>query len=390
MKVKKRLIIIVFLVLFLGVGAYVYLGQRNLQVKEEYYSGTIEARTAELSFQVNGRVVEILADEGERVQKDMILAKLDQSEYQATYEQAKAQMQSAIKNRERAQMALELYRKTLPDEVARAEAGVEVLMSQLRELQAGSREQEIERARLAFLTAKDVMEEAKRNKERYQKLFEKGLVSEKDWESVRLKYETALKEFEAAKETLGLYEEGVRKETIETAQARVVEGKALLKQAKDNLKRIEAAEKEVETAFAQVKVAESAVRLAETHLEYTQLRTPFEGIITSRNMELGEVILPGREVLSLSDLSSVDLKIFVDETEIGKVRPGQKVEVRVDTFPDKIFWGRISFISPEGEFTPKIIQTQKERVKLVYLVKVAVPNPDLILKSGMPADAWLR
>jgi HlyD family secretion protein len=320
----------------------------------------------------------------------MILAKLDESEYQARYEQAKAQLQSAIKNRERAQMVFELYRETLPDEVARAEAGVEVLTSQLRELQAGSREQEIERARLAFLTAKDIMEEAEKNKERYEKLFEKGLVSEREWDSVRLKYETALKEFEGAQETLGLYEEGVRRETIGTARARVTEGKALLKQAKGNLKRIEAAEKEVETALAQVEVAESAVRLAETHLGYTQLRAPFEGIVTSRSMELGEVVLPGREVLSLSDLSSVDLKIFVDETEIGKVKPGQKVEVRVDTFPDKILWGRISFISPEGEFTPKIIQTHKERVKLVYLVKVAIPNPNLILKSGMPADAWLR
>ena len=387
---KKRLIIIVFLVLFLGVGAFVYMGQRKVQVKETYYSGTIEARSSELSFQVSGRVVEVLADEGERVQKNMILAKLDQSEYQATYEQAKAQLQSAIKNRERAQMVLELYRETLPDEVARAEAGVEVLASQLRELQAGSREQEIERARLAFLTARDIMEEAEKNKERYEKLFEKGLVSEREWESVRLKYETALNEFEGAKETLGLYEEGVRRETIETARARIAEGKALLKQAKGNLKSIEATEKEVETALAQVEVAESGVRLAETHLEYTQLRAPFEGIVTSRNMELGEVVLPGREVLSLSDLSSIDLKIFVDETEIGKVKPGQKVEVRVDTFPDTIFWGRISFISPEGEFTPKIIQTHKERVKLVYLVKVAVPNPNLMLKSGMPADAWLR
>jgi HlyD family secretion protein len=390
MKVKKRLIIIVFLVLFLGVGAFVYFGQRRVQVKEIYYSGTIEARTAELSFQVSGRVVEILADEGERVQKDVILAKLDQSEYRAGYEQAKAQLQSAIKNRERAQAVLEVYRETLPDDVARAEAGVEVLASQLRELQAGSREQEIERARLAFLTTKDIMEEAKKNKERYEKLFEKGLVSEREWDSVRLKYETALNEFEGAKETLGLYEEGVRRETIETARARIAEGKALLNQAKGNLKRIEATEKEVETALAQVEVAESAVRLAETHLEYTQLRAPFEGIITSRSMELGEVVLPGREVLSLSDLSSVDLKIFVDEAEVGKVKPGQKVEVRVDTFPDKIFWGKISFISPEGEFTPKIIQTRKERVKLVYLVKVAIPNPNLTLKSGMPADAWLR
>ncbi|MEK6654645.1 MAG: efflux RND transporter periplasmic adaptor subunit, partial [Thermodesulfobacteriota bacterium] len=75
---------------------------------------------------------------------------------------------------------------------------------------------------------------------------------------------------------------------------------------------------------------------------------------------------------------------------IGKVKPGQEVEVRIDTFPDKTFAGRVTFISPEGEFTPKIIQTRKERVKLVYLVKVSIPNPQHELKSGMPADAWLR
>lgn len=387
---KKRLIVIVFLVLLVGVGTFVYFGQRNAQVRELYYSGTIEAKRAELSFQVSGRIVEVLVDEGQFVERNQMLAALDQSEYQARYEQATANLESATKNVQRAETVLGVYRETLPDEVARAEAGVEVLVSQLRELEAGSRQQEIERARLAFLTARDITEEAQRNRQRFKNLFEKGLVSEKQWDEVRLRYETALKEFEGAKETLELLQEGVRKETIETARARVAEGKARLKQAKGNLKQIEAAEKEVETARAQVKAAESAVKLAETQLKYTQLWAPFQGVITSRNVELGEVVLPGREVFSLSDLSSVDLKIFIDETEIGKVKPGQKVEVKVDTFPDRAYWGAVSYISPEGEFTPKIIQTHKERVKLVYLVKVAIPNPNLELKSGMPADAWLR
>jgi len=120
------------------------------------------------------------------------------------------------------------------------------------------------------------------------------------------------------------------------------------------------------------------------------LKSPFSGILTSRNIEPGEVVTPGREVLSLSDLSIVELKIFVDETEIGKVKPGQRVKVKIDTFPDKIYTGTVSFISPEGEFTPKIIQTHKERVKLVYLVKISIPNPDVELKPGMPADAWLQ
>jgi HlyD family secretion protein len=387
---KKRIVIIAFFLLLFGVGTLVYLGQRNVQLRELYYSGTIEAKHAELAFQISGRILDVLVDEGESVEKDRILAVLDQSEYEARHEQAKANLERAVKNLQRAEMVLEVNKKTLPDEVARAEAGVKVLLAQLKELEAGYREQDIERARLAFLTSKDIMEEARKNKARYETLFQKGTVSEKEWDAVKLRYETAVKDFEKARETLAMLEEGVRKETIQTARARVAEGKAILEQAKSNLMRIDAAEKEVETANAQVKAARSAVELAKIDLTYTQLRAPFKGIITTRNMEPGEVVLPGREVMTLSDLSTVELKIFVDETEIGKIKPGQRVEARVDTFPDKVYIGKVSFISPEGEFTPKIIQTHKERVKLVYLVKVSVPNQDLELKSGMPADAWFR
>ncbi len=387
---KKRIVVIIFFFLLFGVGILVYLGQRNVQQRELYYSGTIEAKHAELGFQVSGRIRDVLADEGQLVEKDQALAVLDQSEYQARHEQAKAHLESFIKNVQRLEMVLELYEKSLPDEVARAEAGVKVLLSQLQELEAGYREQDIKRARLAFSTSRDIMEEAGKNKVRYDKLFQKGIVSEKEWDAIKLRHETASKEFEKAKEALEMLKEGVREETIQTARARLAEGKAIVKQAGSNLKKIDAAEKEVEAARAQVQAARSAVDLARIYLKYTLLRAPFKGIITSRNIEPGEVVLPGREVMTLSDLSTVELKIFVGETEIGKVKPGQRVEVRVDSFPDKVYRGKVSFISPEGEFTPKIIQTHQERVKLVYLVKVSIPNPDLELKSGMPADAWLR
>jgi HlyD family secretion protein len=387
---KKRVIAILFFCLLFGVGLLVYNGQRNLKMRELYYSGTIEAKQAELAFQVSGRIVEVVVNEGEFVKRDQLLAFLEQSEYKARYEQAQAGLENSIKNVQRLELILGLYKKTLPNEVARAAAGVEVLSSQLRELEAGYREQDIERAKLAFLTAKDVMEEAKKNKERYDNLFQKSLVSEREWDTVKLKYETAAKELEKAKEAFDMLLEGVRKETIQTSRARLAEGKAVLRQAKNNLTKIQAAEKEVEAAKSQVKVAQSSLKVAKTQLSYTKLSAPFDGVISSRNVEPGEVVLPGREVLSLSDLSSVDLKIFVNETEIGRVKPGQLVDVKVDTFPDKKYRGTVSFISPEGEFTPKIIQTQKERVKLVYLVKVLIPNPDLELKSGMPADAWLQ
>jgi HlyD family secretion protein len=387
---KKRIIVIVFVALLLGVGLFVYLGQRRVLEEELYYSGTIEATESELAFQVNGRVVRIPVDEGESVQKGQIMAELDRSEYLARYEQAKANLEVAAKNLKRAELVSEIQQKTLPAEVARAEANVEALASRLSEVKTGYREQDVQQARLALLAAEATMKEAKRDKDRYDKLLRDKIVAEQSWDAVALRYEKALRDYERAREQYALLREGYRKETIESARAKLAEGRAALKLARSNLRQVQATEEEVAAARAQVQAARAAVELAETQLQYARLKAPLSGIITSRNVELGEVVSPGRQVFSLSDLSTVDLKIFVPETEIGKVKPGQRVEVKVDTFPDKAYWGNVSYISPQGEFTPKIIQTHKERVKLVYLVKVVVPNPNLDLKSGMPADAWLR
>ncbi|MBU0575926.1 MAG: efflux RND transporter periplasmic adaptor subunit [Proteobacteria bacterium] len=387
---KKRIVIIVVLALLIGTGIFVYLGQQKARQGELFYSGTVEATQSHLAFQTGGRVLRVEVREGEAVVKDRLLAELDPAEFRSRLEQAKATLEKTLKNREQAETLLMVYQKTLPAEEARAEAGLRALKSQLNELKAGSRTQEIARAKQAMQGAASVMEDAKKNAARYETLFKRGTVSEKERDAVRLRYETALPEYERSRETYDLAREGSREETILTAEARVAEGEALLNQARSNLVRIEAAKREVEAAGSIVAAARSALDQTAIQLDYTQLKAPRAGIITSRSIEPGEVVTPGREVLTLSDLATVDLKLFVDETQIGKVKPGQEVEVRVDTFPDKTFAGRVTFISPEGEFTPKIIQTRKERVKLVYLVKVSIPNPQHELKSGMPADAWLR
>jgi len=335
---KKRVIVMAFVVLLLGVGAFVYFGQWKERSGDLFYSGTIESTNSELSFQVAGRVVQVLVDEGQAVKKDQVLAVLDASEYEANVDQAKATLTRAERNLQQMKDILEISRKTLPADVTRAEAGVS--------------------------SARDTMVKAKQDKERYDQLYERRVVSQKEWESMKLNYDTA--------------------------SARLTDAEAVLRQAKSNLNRIGVAEREVEAAGAQVRASKAALDVAEIQLKRTRLTAAFEGTIISRNVEPGYVVSPTRQVFTLSDLSFVKLKIFVGETEIGKVKPGQKVDVKVDTFPKKVYKGQVSYISPEGEFTPKIIQTHKERVKLVYLVQVTVPNPDLELKSGMPADAWLR
>jgi HlyD family secretion protein len=377
-------------ILLFSVGLLVYFGQRKVREGELYYSGTVEATQSHLAFQTGGRVLRVAVQEGEAVAKDQLLAELDPAEFSSRLDQAKANLEKSLKNQEQAEALLRVYEKTLPAEAARAEAGLNALKSQLDELKAGSRPQEIERANQAMKAASSVMEDAKKNVARYEALFDRGVVSEKEWDAVRLRYDTALREYERSRETWDLAREGSRAETIRTAEAKVAEGKALLNQARSNLVRIEAAKKDMEAARSLVALARAALDQAEIQHDYTRLKAPQPGIITSRSVEPGEVVTPGREVMTLSDLATIDLKIFVDETEIGKVKPGQKAEIRIDTFPDRIFAGTVTFISPEGEFTPKIIQTRKERVKLVYAVKVSIPNPGLELKSGMPADAWLR
>jgi len=336
--VRKRIIIFIFIVLFIGVGIFVYLGQTKTQKGELYYSGTIEATQANLAFQVSGRVQKVLAKEGQAVVRDQILAELDGEEFQSRLEQARANLDKALKNQQQLETMRDVYSNTLPAEVARADAGVDA--------------------------ARYTLEDARKNWQRYEQLFKKGVASEKERDLIKLNHDTAA--------------------------ARLAEGEAALNLARSNLKKIDAARQDVAAAMSQVRAARAALEQTEIQVRYLRLKAPISGFITSRNVEPGEVISPSREVMTLADLSTVDLKIFIDETAIGKVKIGQKVDVRIDTFPSKVYAGHVAFVSPEGEFTPKIIQTKKERVKLVYLVKVSIPNPGYELKSGMPADAWLR
>jgi HlyD family secretion protein len=387
---KKKVILIVFLILLVGVGSLVYYGQHRLRTAQLYYSGTIEATQADLSFQLSGRVDTVLVDEGHAVKKNQVMARLDPMELKAYRDKADAELNRALETFAQTQAVLDLNRRVLPDEVMRAEAAVQALKAQLNELQSGFRSQEVENARLTYAKARANMEDAKRNKDRYDKLYDRRVVAQQDRDAINLKYETALRDFEQARESYALAKEGFRKEEIRTGRAKLAEGRALLKQARSNLKKIEVSKRDVNAAQALVRSARSVLNLSEIQLSYAELRSPFDGVVTSRNVEPGEVVSPGREVLSIADLTRVDLKIFVDETEIGEVKHGQRVDVKTDTFPDKTYSGTVAFISPEAEFTPKIIQTHKERVKLVYLVKVSIPNPDRELKPGMPADAWLR
>ncbi len=390
MKINKKNLVKIFVALFLVVGISVFIGKIINGGDDLLFSGTIEARDADISFQVTGRVSDIYVDEGARVEKGQTIMRLEPSEFEARVAQAKASLTSSVQEMEQLKVELEVAKSVLPSDVKRAEAGVDALKANLKELETGYRPQDVEKGRLGMLSAEIAMQIALRDKERADALFKDKIISEKELDNATLLYDSRLRGYEQAKESYAQLIEGYRKENIQAARARVNEGEAQLGQANKNLEKINAVIKQVESAEARVKASEANLRLAEIQLSYATLKAPFSGIITGRNVEPGEVVSVGREVISMADLSMIDLKIYVDEESIGRVKHGQDVEVKVDTFPDKTYKGRVAFISPDAEFTPKIIQTHKERVKLVYLVKVRIPNPESELKTGMPADAWIR
>jgi HlyD family secretion protein len=146
----------------------------------------------------------------------------------------------------------------------------------------------------------------------------------------------------------------------------------------------------VTAARARVESARAALALAETQLENTRLAAPFAGVVLSHNIEPGEFVAAGTPVVTVADLAHVWVRAYVSQTDLGRLRHGQPAEVRTDTFPGKVYQGTVGFISSEAEFTPKTVQTEKERVKLVFRIKVDLANPQDELKPGMPADVTLR
>jgi HlyD family secretion protein len=151
-----------------------------------------------------------------------------------------------------------------------------------------------------------------------------------------------------------------------------------------------AAERQVELAKSAIEGAAATLKMSQIVLGYTVLTAPFAGVIQVRQAELGEIMVPGTPVVTLADLDHVWLRAYINETDIGKVRYGEKADVTTDTYPGKIYAGRVSFISANAEFTPKSVETHAERVTLVYRIRIDIDNPTHELVPGMPADAVLK
>jgi HlyD family secretion protein len=287
-------------------------------------SGNIEVDDARLAFKVPGILVERAVSEGGAVTLGQVVARLDDTE----------QVQQV--------------------EVQRAE--VAAAAAALADLEAGSRPQEIEAAKATVESTAAESRRAALEFERQRELRESRTISAREFEVAEAALAVAEARAAEATERLKLIVEGPRVETINQARARLEQTRA-------------------------------ALALAERRLEFTKLVSPLTGVVLSKNIEPGEFVAPGTAVITVADTSKVWLRAFVNETDLGKIHLGQPVEVSTDSFPGKTYRGTLAFIASEAEFTPKTVQTNKERVKLVFRVKIDLENDDGELKPGMPADA---
>ena len=338
-------------------------------------SGNIEVTEAQASFRIAGCVQERLVSEGETVKGGQIIARLDNTELAQEVSLRTAEVEAA-------QAALaELLAGCRVEEIAQAEASFERAQSRLNELLAGSRSQEIAAADAEVRRAKAETERLRLEEERAKKLYNGGFISDQEHDLARTNYEVARARQKETEENLKLVKEGPRKEEIEQARAASREAKERL-----ILVRKGPRSETIDQARARLKQAVKSLSLAETRLGYATLVSPLSGVVLSKNVEPGEYVAPGTPVVTVGDLENVWLRAYINETDLGRVKVGQGARVTTDSYPGKIYEGKISFIASEAEFTPKNVQTEKERVKLVYRVKVDIRNPNMELKPGMPAD----
>ena len=191
-------------------------------------------------------------------------------------------------------------------------------------------------------------------------------------------------------ERLDLVKEGPRQEEIRRTEAEVRQARAGLLLAQTGELDVLRKRQELATHTASIARDRAALAAAEAQLGYTVLQSPQAGVVLRKHVEPGEMIAASTPAVTIADLTNIWLKIYIPETQLGRIKLGQAAEITTDSYQGKVYRGRVTFINSEAEFTPKNVQTQEERVKLVFAVKIAVDNPNQELKPGMPADARVR
>ena len=334
---KKILFLPLVLVLAAAGGFIIVNGRDTVPQNHVLVSGMIETTDVDLSFKLAGRIDALHVDEGDAIKSGQVLAVLEDTDEQLSVAEAQAQRD---------------YYQAVLDEVL---AGSRT--QQVREAQAALQE-----ARAAEQASQAELHQARLDERRFSVLYQEGGASRRTLEL----YQTAMK---------------TAREHMEQARAAGAQAEQRLSLALEG-SRNEA----IVAARAQVKVADQAVAMARQRLSYTKLKAPLNSTILTRPAEEGEYVQPGSVVFTAAVLDEVWARVYVSETDLGRIQLGQNAVIHSDSWPERAFNGIVTYISDEAEFTPKSVQTYRERINFMYRVKISLANPKHELKPGMPVE----
>ena len=326
MNSRLRILVLILVVLLSALLGYRYLYQQETDTGRVTLFGNVDQREVDLAFVLQERITQVHVEEGDRVEAGQLLADVDPVRYRQA--------------------------------VAQYEAELEAARQQLSELEHGSRPEEVRLARAELASAQAAERDAQASYQRVTWLVADKLMSPQQADDAKAALDMARAQSRAAQERLALVEAGPRAENIAQARARV-------------------------------DAAHAALSRARKDLEDTRLLAPTSGVIQARILEPGDLAGPQQPVFTLAPLDPIWVRAYVSGTDLGKIHPGMPAEVRTDSYPDKIYRGRVGNISPNAEFTPKSVQTTDVRSSLVYQVRILVPDPQGELRLGMPATVTI-
>jgi HlyD family secretion protein len=316
-------------------------------------TGRIEGRDVTLAAkEIQGRVKNLLADEGDKVQKGQLLAELESQQLDARYAVLAANVADADAQIEQASIDVDFTIKNSAASITAADAAVRGVAARL-------------------LRSEAVLANNKAEYERQSGLFQQGVVSRSALDQARMNYQTSAADNDAAEKDL-------------------VQAKANLAIAETSKHMIELKQQRLRSLREARRAATAQLAEAQANIEERNLYAPVDGTILSRTVEVGDVVNPGSPIFVMVDMNRLYLKVYVPEPEIPKLHLGDPAQITVDAFPGRTFPARITKIYDQAEFTPKNVETKEERVKLVFGVELTFVQPNPVLKPGMPADCAIH
>ena len=375
---KRRLIVVGAIAVVVLARVWIAFAWAGWRSRADY-SGTVETREIQIGSKIGGRVTEVGVEEGQQVKAGAPLVRFECDELKAQRVQAQAAVEQAQADMDK------MLRGNRPEEIAQAEATARADKAALDEARNGPRREEIDQAKADYAAGAADATNAEAFYERMKTLAGQDIISKQQYDDAKDKRDAGAQRAESARQRLAMLEAGTRVEDVNVAEARFRQAAAAAELMRKGFRR-----EDIEAARGRLAEAQGHVAELDAQLREAELTAPADAVVETVSVRPGDLVVPGRIVMTMLESSQLWVKVYVPETELARVHLGQQATVHVDSFGGRAFAGHVGEIASEAEFLPRNVQTKSDREHEVFGVKVYVDNAQQVLKSGMSATVRLE